>query len=693
MLVQSDSTLFTFVKNGFHAILLQLAVFTNFAMLHYTGSRLKRFVSRGKARTPKDDNEATKNAEKKKRRSSMRSWISDARKSTEEILLRRNSKAIAQSFPLFTSNELLQSPTTSIRSQSRGALLPTTPHSLSGCESPSTTTDVLCPETDALSTDSDDATRWRLIFSPPSSPLVPPLSPTRFTSAHSTATRASTIGLMEALALAPTRIHDNQIENTSIVRDTMTDDISADVAQLSLQVDEAFQAGGFGMTRPDTASPEWHTDDDTFMTATIQSPRRSLQMQIRRAIAPAMSKPNRKKSQVRKHRLLKDPPRPPMRPKSNLKSTSQRALADVADGMSDMFTSIFSSRVGEVRRLREAKLDSNDQSLVNRSLEMIRSRLSVSTDDSLTPVDSFHLHDLPSRLSAAGIGSPEQSLNESWSSIESSPSRNSLDSNTDSTKSESNISVAGVVPRIHLRRSVQSQILPTIHETAPLPSIPARTTTAKKRNKDKGKARSKPGRKALRSTPYSLTSPGFRHGYIQLNRHPCLMKPPCQNSTNTNSQTSLDSEHPVVTDDQEMAMDWTAFQVALNGLSDDFMLTAEDILMNDEGLEEDIDAIVAWWNEYNLDCGQLVRDDGQSEAKTKRAMKIVTGFSDKVVVDEAGTISLPPSPMEHLSPTTLKRTSSFVPMGFNMHHDLPDYLRWKTAVVGLDEERHYQTLR
>jgi hypothetical protein len=43
--------------------------------------------------------------------------------------------------------------------------------------------------------------------------------------------------------------------------------------------------------------------------------------------------------------------------------------------------------------------------------------------------------------------------------------------------------------------------------------------------------------------------------------------------------------------------------------------------------------------------------------------------------------SRPPSPMQSISPSTLVRLDSFVPMGFNVDHDLRDFLKWKSECV------------
>jgi len=113
-----------------------------------------------------------------------------------------------------------------------------------------------------------------------------------------------------------------------------------------------------------------------------------------------------------------------------------------------------------------------------------------------------------------------------------------------------------------------------------------------------------------------------------------------------------------------------------------------------EGNPEEIEEIVQWWEEFGFEgVGRLV--DGVSAMKHKRKKSKVSskdvGISyeldgtgverNKEVVDVVmGDDSLPPSPMDDLRvlETHFEGLPEVVPMGFNLSHDLDEYLNWES---------------
>jgi len=57
-----------------------------------------------------------------------------------------------------------------------------------------------------------------------------------------------------------------------------------------------------------------------------------------------------------------------------------------------------------------------------------------------------------------------------------------------------------------------------------------------------------------------------------------------------------------------------------------------------------------------------------------------------------GEASVPPSPMQTICPSALARLETFVPMGFNVDHDLRDFLKRKSECVDSTVERDLLSL-
>ncbi|KAH7464341.1 hypothetical protein FOMA001_g17716 [Fusarium oxysporum f. sp. matthiolae] len=237
-------------------------------------------------------------------------------------------------------------------------------------------------------------------------------------------------------------------------------------------------------------------------------------------------------------------------------------------------------------------------------------------------------------------------------------------------------------------------------EIKPLSDVPAfGTTNTKSRKDDKCMY--------LMSTPYTLTQPSFRHGPIVLSK--------------------ADVGRGIETLDD--TLDWEAFQIAIQGGVGDFF---QDISKEQD--EEEMEEIISWFDTFGFEThGVLVTEDvpelefepgpsmrpssdstlsstpstididnnlpipvgaefpsgfwnalepGQSFEKVKFFKN--TGLKrwlceggPKRPSFHSSDESLPPSPMMPLMVDDESPLSDRVPMGYNLGHDLGDFLKWQ----------------
>lgn len=212
----------------------------------------------------------------------------------------------------------------------------------------------------------------------------------------------------------------------------------------------------------------------------------------------------------------------------------------------------------------------------------------------------------------------------------------------------------------------------------------------------------------LPSTPFTLTSPLFRHNAIRV---PIPYREP-----------------KLCTSDE--ALDWTAFQMAISGTGgidtylDNYEMR-ESEKMAFEVMEREADDILRWWTEFGYQgWGRIVGEEkssahkrGRQESSARRKkrediehicvqeargsprhgehLKSITdtekifitkgnnpeGDGNEVQRRSSLAESLPPSPMLDLVGAGLGKDNEVIPMGFNLGHDLGDFLRWETDHV------------
>ncbi|KAF7960690.1 hypothetical protein EAE96_000364 [Botrytis aclada] len=306
-------------------------------------------------------------------------------------------------------------------------------------------------------------------------------------------------------------------------------------------------------------------------------------------------------------------------------------------------------------------------------------------------------------------------------------------------------------PRLPRSRSNtgMTSLLPTIPEISPLNILAPRTpkrSFSQDSEYSQDSSTSSVDYIELPSTPYTLTSPLFRHGPIRLEH--------VYHRSNRDSLSAPEFEE---------ALDWTAFQMAISGTMDDGTLGASEESIW-EADEAEVDSIFDWWSGFGYPgIGRLVKEApvsrrkrGKSLAATdaeKSPRKIKDGRDNRTTtiglglgfgitsesssgrprtpeyqgglwvetirdsvpqvvesvsgptfgtrrdvalkvnvpeprIDDDDNDSLPPSPIN-----LVKIKDEYIPMGYNLGHDLGDFLNWETyhvqSLFGEDEGRNY----
>lgn len=660
----------------------------------------------------------------------------------------------------------------------------------------------------------------------------------------------STLDILEALRLKP--IDSGELLGAryqmSMEPFMQSENWSEEVESLIRQTDEAFKAVGFALSEVKSKA-EQRLPNDEILAARTYTPQ----------VTPrdTSQSSSRKRSSILTYKQQVFPRKRvdrnngnfrPSRRSSPLKVVAHSAqstfsprwtLAEVTDEVTDILSGKRFQRVQADEILtpdRVLKLKLENQA-AQKSAETLSSVSTTSTDDTLTPLEPFHLQDLPSRIGAAGVNlelkpSPVQDHpktpvldippipKKSSRRISSEPGVVAYyqDSDNDSssgsptpTEQHSNDSTLQSPPsppkphkdnvRSHLSHLPQvatshstSQTygttnLATIEEVSPVsplsnptinrfrrtkgsawkqPAITSPTSNianarARRRTRTSGSGcgnRLLTGNNVsactLESTPFSLTSPSFRHGSIRLNRQ--------QQQHLSLERSTLVSSLPRHWDPEsftqprqmscprirEEKLDWTAFQLAISGGTGDYLMSGSygnsfgELREVDEADSKEVEDLLDWWESFGIEAGGLVggsteaerdplhatEDRCPSSARTNLIAELPDRHSpprllsdiplvprpefrrpssgigvqiaelssaaeienraigsESVSESEAGDRSdgsedsdcdsLPPSPMLDFTPSAEER----VPMGFNLNHDLGDFLKWEAEHV------------
>ncbi|KAF4447441.1 hypothetical protein F53441_9052 [Fusarium austroafricanum] len=402
-------------------------------------------------------------------------------------------------------------------------------------------------------------------------------------------------------------------------------------------------------------------------------------------------------------------------------------------------------RIEALRKKREAAQQLDDERTRERySIDSVRS---AASDNSETDIEPFHLDELASRIRArqavenlvvsveATPPAPELTpdLDHVSRDVSKRPSGVGVDESIGSTKDKNDTS-PDTSPQLPTKNPARFgvealQILPSIPEvmvattatdktaTEPLASIPTSETLNMKMEENDEYF-------YLKSTPYTLTKPSFRHGPITLSKA----------EVGKGVKTMDDS------------LDWTAFQMAILGGAGDFF---QD--MSSEEDTKQVEEITSWFDTFGFETyGVLIPEDehkpkpkpetepvpaservpsmrssGQSTISSTPSTintdidlpipvgaEFPSGFwnapAPGQAIDKAKFFnstglkrwvgekrpkrpsshssdeSLPPSPMMplvvHMGDGEAD-TPDTVPMGYNLGHDLGDFLKWEAENV------------
>jgi hypothetical protein len=537
---------------------------------------------------------------------------------------------------------------------------------------------------------SGDAKTWRLIF-PEDVSLQKFSKPQIIGEKRSTAPLTVpevTFDLLEALAIDP--VDNDRMPTPSVNAMGGTDQHKAQqttnhVNKLIREADEAFQAADTALADAKAAQKWYDTTVSGPVTRNIVVPRGISKNQQNASNSPAKTPISRSKSanssaksmraayyQTKLKQLSKAAPKV---------VSSHHRWADVTTNMVDVLSGkMFRTEVDEMltpsrmKQLKGEVIHEGDQKAFSETTQ------DIETDDK-TPTQSFHFESLSARISSATPISPTISpltpLSPSLPSQPTSTSNKEKEIITSPDIGESLVVDSGIIfidhdlpppplpPRSSLRPKPESRTLPTILESSVLAVNTSDLNTMRLSPLNSPSTQYA----ILRSTPFTLTSPLFRHGNI------CI-------------------EHPAMPDE---VLDWTAFHMAISGTIDDQGETCGEMEHNFD--EAEIDDLVEWWKDFHLPLGEIIRRPPKSQRmvvyiKDKNNQETpwkVARAGDQRLSGEGVTwgVKMEPCPEtvpwipmnQKQEPVLGHGEESAISMGYNLNHDLGDFLKWEFGNV------------
>jgi hypothetical protein len=505
------------------------------------------------------------------------------------------------------------------------------------------------------------------------------------------------------------------------------EELSNNVEQLIRETDAAFQAVGTALADAKAATQGWYdTEVPVPRTSPVsrsilkKNPRSSgppLKTSIPRSMSVAKKKPVKRNLLGRALRNT---------PKAAANTPSRWTLTDVTTNMVDVFSGkIFRTEVDEMLTPGRLQQLQENIRLSNERRESADSARSAETDDS-TPTEPFHLESLSDRISAAQKGIPPfpspvlpppatpqlKRQPQNRTSKFKLPRKVQFADPAIADANQTGMTIDEITfpspPRLPRRPSASGNVphLPTIPEISPLSLSSTNTSISTSALLPSPPFNPEPEETYvfLPSTPFTLTSPLFRHGAVRV---------------------PIPYREPKASSQDEEALDWTAFQMAISGTNGyggvDSYEREERERIEWEEMEREVDGIWEWWAEFGFQgWGRMVGDETlKVQSKTLRRRKrrediersgverlklparqsqlvrnevvdtekIVaedrTGIGNAIDAQRRGSFadSLPPSPMLDLVVPSPSKDNEIIPMGFNLGHDLGDFLRWGTDHV------------
>ncbi|KAL9942432.1 hypothetical protein ACHAQF_008548 [Verticillium nonalfalfae] len=518
------------------------------------------------------------------------------------------------------------------------------------------------------------------------------------------------------------------------------DDWSETVQQLIKETDEAFHAVGAALAQVQLTPQVFvtSTEPDVALSPPLPSTpgtpwrtpaRLTLKRQPTKCMTPPVV-PARRASVYKPKRTKSKKSKTARRPTTSSKRTPRWAFGESVTDMlkAQFFRKIEANEMLAPDRLQVARLSRDYQ------LRQTRSSETLFTEDSETPVEPFHLQDLPSRIGAAGVQTSvapsgavsrpipfEMPVRRDFSVAR----RTSRTCAKADAKAENQMMFktltfpcppAKNTPRHPSRTAQQSRPLSTIPEllvTVPTPDKDDNMPAAEVRVFHRGRTFAPVHDEDFvffASTPCTLTVPGFRHGRIRF------------------PKAEVVKGRKIAADD---TLDWTAFQMAILGGAGDFFSDPSDFAPRTEA--DEIDELADWfadfgfenhgllissrrhsdktlsmttaetisptastftdstdadlpipvapeyptgfWNAGHVDASKFLQDQGHCNIKRWT----MDGPQKRYKKDSQGSIdSLRQSPeldVVYLGGAHGERDA--VPMGFNLFHDLGEFLRWE----------------
>ncbi|CRK15392.1 hypothetical protein BN1708_011458 [Verticillium longisporum] len=548
--------------------------------------------------------------------------------------------------------------------------------------------------------------------------------------------------------LAVIRDNDAAAEPTGTLKEAVVesqeeakvDDWSETVQQLIKETDEAFQAVGAALAQVQLTPQAFisSTEPDVSSSPPLSSApgtpwrtpaRLALKRQPSKCMAPPVV-PARRASVSKPKRTKSKKSKTARKPALSSERTPRWAFGE---SVTDMFKAPFFRKIEANEmlapdRLQVARLSRDYQ------LRQTRSSETLFTEDSETPVEPFHLQDLPSRIGAAGV---QTSVAPSGAVSQPIPSempvrrdfsvarRTSRTCAKMDAKAENQMMFktltfphppAKNTHRHSSRTAQQSRPLSTIPEllvTVPTPEKGDKMPAADVRVFHRGRTFAPVHDEDFvffTSTPCTLTVPGFRHGRIRF------------------PKAEVVKGRKIAADD---TLDWTAFQMAILGGAGDFFSDPSDFAPRTEA--DEIDELTDWfadfgfenhgllissrrhsektlsmttaetisptastftdstdadlpipvapeyptgfWNAGHVDASKFLQDQGHCNIRRWT----MDGPQKRYKKDSQGSIdSLRQSPeLDVVYLGGAYGEGDAVPMGFNLVHDLGEFLRWE----------------
>lgn len=518
----------------------------------------------------------------------------------------------------------------------------------------------------------------------------------------------SILNLLEALTTDRVEDANTPTQSLAYIGEQNIEELSPNVEQLIRETDEAFRAVGAALAHVKAPAEGWYDTNSNTTTRDTRDTRTSSGNSTKQTPIPTLpliilpleaamaipvstpkTKPLKRTKSAKKNKkmLLGKPARPANTP-------SRWKLNEVSSNMANVFSGKrFRLEVDEMLTPDRMQQMKHNIKIKHERRMSVESAKSTDTESS-TPTEPFHLESLSNRITAAQNEFPP------------SPARTPPGAPTSSTRQNTKKKLtehnaeAGMVfnnvtfptpPRTPRRSSASrnTPLLPTILEDQACSGTPTKISLYG----------SQPLQTyiLLPSTRYTLVAPLYRQGPIRI-------------------EPSLQDRKDSVLEEEPLQLDWTAFQMAISGMAEAMI---EDEWEDDEvGLNE----ILRWWRGYGFEgYGRMDKSETAATANTRdilhsgslvarNALKAFptnrahTGGHSRMlsrsreetdtskILNEAQRLSdaqkrislaesMPPSPMLDLVLPSPSRDEEVIPMGFNLGHDLGDFLNWEAHHV------------